>query len=234
MSIATGGKAIYGARLVADTTPEMLDKETNERVAMLRTRLTVSLVAGIPVTALSMIPALHFSGWKWWALALSMPVVVWGAAPFHRAAWMNARHRATTMDTLISIGIIASMGWSIWALVWGNAADDHAGMDMMSSDIDHVYMEVAVAVTIFLLAGRYFEARAKRRAGDALRSLLALGARSATVIRGGEEVLVDASAVQVGDLIVVRPGEIIAADGVVREGSSSVKDRKSTRLNSSH
>lgn len=220
--VAEVEKAGYGARLVADTTPEMLDKETNERVAMLRTRLTVSLVAGIPVTALSMIPALHFSGWKWWALALSMPVVVWGAAPFHRAAWMNARHRATTMDTLISIGIIAAMGWSIWALVWGNAADEHAGMDMLSSDIDHVYMEVAVAVTIFLLAGRYFEARAKRRAGDALRSLLALGARSATVIRGGEEVLVDASAVQVGDLIVVRPGEIIAADGVVREGSSSV------------
>ena len=220
--VAEVEKAGYGARLVADTTPEMLDKETNERVAMLRTRLTVSLVAGIPVTALSMIPALHFSGWKWWALVLSLPVVVWGAAPFHRAAWMNARHRATTMDTLISIGIIAAMGWSIWALVWGNAADEHAGMDMLSSDIDHVYMEVAVAVTIFLLAGRYFEARAKRRAGDALRSLLALGARSATVIRGGEEVLVDASAVQVGDLIVVRPGEIIAADGVVREGSSSV------------
>ncbi|NCZ86511.1 MAG: copper-translocating P-type ATPase [Actinobacteria bacterium] len=200
----------------------MLDKETNERVAMLRTRLMVSLIAGVPVTALSMIPALHFSNWKWWALALSLPVVVWGAAPFHRAALMNARHRATTMDTLISIGIIAAMGWSVWALVWGNAAEDHSGMSMTSSEIDHIYMEVAVAVTIFLLAGRYFEARAKRRAGDALRSLLALGARTATVLREGDEVLIDASAVQVGDLIVVRPGEIIAADGVVREGSSSV------------
>ena len=220
--VAQVEKAGYGARLVADTTPEMLDKETNERVAMLRARLTVSLVAGVPVTALSMIPALHFAGWQWWALALSLPVAVWGAAPFHRAAWMNARHRATTMDTLISIGIIAAMGWSVWALVWGNAAEDHGGMNMTSSEIDHIYMEVAVAVTIFLLAGRYFEARAKRRAGDALRSLLALGARSATVVRGGEEVLIDASAVKVGDLIVVRPGEIIAADGVVREGSSSV------------
>jgi len=220
--VAQVEKAGYGARLVADTTPEMLDKETNERVAMLRTRLTVSLIAGVPVTALSMIPALHFSNWKWWALALSLPVVVWGAAPFHRAALMNARHRATTMDTLISIGIIAAMGWSVWALVWGNAAEDHSGMSMTSSEIDHIYMEVAVAVTIFLLAGRYFEARAKRRAGDALRSLLALGARTATVLRDGDEVLIDASAVQVGDLIVVRPGEIIAADGVVREGSSSV------------
>ncbi|NCV97492.1 MAG: cation-translocating P-type ATPase, partial [Acidimicrobiia bacterium] len=117
--VAQVEKAGYGARLVADTTPEMLDKETNERVAMLRTRLMVSLIAGVPVTALSMIPALHFSNWKWWALALSLPVVVWGAAPFHRAALMNARHRATTMDTLISIGIIAAMGWSVWALVWG-------------------------------------------------------------------------------------------------------------------
>ena len=212
----------YRARLLADTTPEMLDKETNDRVAMLRTRLSVSLIAGIPVTALSMIPALHFSNWKWWALALSLPVAVWGAAPFHRAAWMNARHRTTTMDTLISIGIIAAMGWSVWALVWGNAAEDHGGMNMMSSEIDHIYVEVAVAVTIFLLAGRYFEARAKRRAGDALRSLLALGARTATVLRNGHEALIDASAVQVGDLIVVRPGEIIAADGVVREGTSSI------------
>jgi len=220
--VAQVEQAGYRARLLADTTPEMLDKETNDRVAMLRTRLSVSLIAGIPVTALSMIPALHFSNWKWWALALSLPVAVWGAAPFHRAAWMNARHRTTTMDTLISIGIIAAMGWSVWALVWGNAADDHSGMNMMSSEVDHIYMEVAVAVTIFLLAGRYFEARAKRRAGDALRSLLALGARTATVLRDGDEVLIDASAVQVGDLIVVRPGEIIAADGVVREGSSSV------------
>ena len=220
--VAQVEQAGYRARLLADTTPEMLDKETNERVAMLRTRLTVSLIAGVPVTALSMISALHFSNWKWWALALSLPVVVWGAAPFHRAAWMNARHRATTMDTLISIGIIAAMGWSVWALVWGNAAEDHTGMSMISSEIDHIYMEVAVAVTIFLLAGRYFEARAKRRAGDALRSLLALGARTATVVRGGEELLIDASAVQVGDLIVLRPGEVIAADGVVRDGSSSV------------
>jgi len=219
--IAAVEEAGYRARLLQDTTPEMLDKETLERVAMLRVRLAVSIVAGLPVVALSMISALQFNNWKWWALALSLPVVVWSAAPFHKAAAMNARHRATTMDTLISLGIIAAMGWSVWALVWGNAAN-HDEMDMVSMDVDHIYMEVAVAVTIFLLAGRYFEARAKRRAGDALRSLLALGARHATVLRDGEEVLVDAAQIRVGDVFVVRPGEIIAADGVVREGSSSL------------
>jgi Cu+-exporting ATPase len=211
----------YGARLLQDTTPEMLDKETLDRVAMLRARLGVSLVAGLPVVALSMISGLQFENWKWWALALSLPVVMWSAAPFHKAAAMNARHRATTMDTLISLGIIAAMSWSVWALVWGDAAD-HDGMDMTNMDVDHIYLEVAVAVTTFLLAGRYFEARAKRRAGDALRSLLALGARHATVLRDGEEVLIDASQVQVGDLFIVRPGEIIAADGIVCEGSSSL------------
>jgi Cu+-exporting ATPase len=211
----------YGARLLQDTTPEMLDKETLDRVAMLRARLGVSLVAGLPVVALSMILGLQFENWKWWALALSLPVVMWSAAPFHKAAAMNARHRATTMDTLISLGIIAAMSWSVWALVWGDAAD-HDGMDMTNMDVDHIYLEVAVAVTTFLLAGRYFEARAKRRAGDALRSLLALGARHATVLRDGEEVLIDASQVQVGDLFIVRPGEIIAADGIVCEGSSSL------------
>ncbi len=219
--IAQVEKAGYGARLLEETTPDMLDKETMERVAMLRARLMVSLIAGLPVVALSMIPAVQFDGWKWWALVLSLPVVLWSAAPFHRAAAMNARHRATTMDTLISLGIIAAMGWSVWAMVWGNAAD-HQAMDMASMDVDHIYMEVAVAVTVFLLAGRYFEARAKRRAGDALRSLLALGARSATVLRNGEEVVIPAAEVQVGDLLVVRPGEIIAADGVVREGDSSL------------
>ncbi|MEY2765212.1 MAG: Copper-exporting P-type ATPase [Actinomycetota bacterium] len=219
--IAQVQNAGYGARLLQDTTPEMLDKETLERVAMLRARLTVSIIAGVPVVAMSMISALQFDNWKWWALALSVPVVVWSAAPFHKAAAMNARHRATTMDTLISLGIIAAMGWSVWAMVWGNASD-HNEMDMASMDVDHIYLEVAVAVTIFLLAGRYFEARAKRRAGDALRSLLALGARNATVLRDGEEVLVDASTIRVGDVFVVRPGEIIAADGVVREGSSSL------------
>jgi Cu+-exporting ATPase len=213
----------YGARPLAETTPDMLDAEVRERVAMLKTRLTASIVLGVPVVLVSMFAVLQFANWQWYAMAFSAPVVTWGAWPFHRAALMNARHRATTMDTLISLGIVAAVAWSVWALVWGNVTA-HSGMTGMTGMTGgvHVYFEVAVAVTIFLLAGRYFEARAKRRAGDALRALLALGARTATVLRDGEEVTIDAVLIQVGDMIVVRPGEIIAADGVVMEGTSSV------------
>ena len=210
----------YGARLMEDTTPDMLDAEVREKVAMLRLRLIVSAVFGVPVVLISMFTVFQFDNWQWWALVLSAPVVTWGAWPFHRAALMNARHGSTTMDTLISLGVFAATAWSIWALVWGDVTQ-HSSMMDMSGGI-HVYFEVAVAVTVFLLAGRYFEARAKRRAGDALRSLLALGAREATVLRDGEEVRIDASLVVMGDLVVVRPGEIIAADGVVEEGASSV------------
>jgi len=213
----------YGARPLAETTPDMLDAEVRERVAMLKSRLTASIALGVPVAIVSMFTALQFTNWQWYALVFSAPVVTWGAWPFHRAALMNARHRATTMDTLISLGIVAAVTWSVWALVWGHAATTsvHDSMTSMSSGI-HVYFEVAVAVTIFLLAGRYFEARAKRRAGDALRALLALGARTATVLRDGNEETIDAVLIQVGDMIVVRPGEIIAADGVVVEGASSI------------
>jgi Cu+-exporting ATPase len=210
----------YGARPLAETTPDMLDAEVRERVAMLKSRLTASIVLGVPVVLVSMFVVLQFVNWQWYAMAFSAPVVTWGAWPFHRAALMNARHRATTMDTLISLGIVAAVAWSVWALVWGDVTA-HSGMTGMTGGV-HVYFEVAVAVTIFLLAGRYFEARAKRRAGDALRALLALGARTATVLRDGEEVTIDAVLIQVGDMIVVRPGEIIAADGVVMEGTSSV------------
>lgn len=223
----------YGARLLADTTPEMLDAETNQRVTMLLTRLTVSVVLAIPVVLLSMIANLEFKNWQWLALALSAPVVTWGAWPFHRAALMNLRHRATTMDTLISIGIVASTSWSVWAIIWGEALEmtyrgSAHSMNMSinnfesTSDSSHIYLEVAVAVTVFLLAGRYFEARAKRRAGDALRSLLALGARHATIIKNGEEQTIDAALVRVGDEIVVRPGEIIPTDGVVKQGTSAL------------
>ena len=213
----------YGARPLAETTPDMLDAEVRERVAMLKSRLTASIVLGVPVALVSMFAVLQFANWQWYAMAFSAPVVTWGAWPFHRAALMNARHRATTMDTLISLGIVAAVAWSVWALVWGDVTA-HSGMTGMTGMTGgvHVYFEVAVAVTIFLLAGRYFEARAKRRAGDALRALLALGARTATVLRDGEEVTIDAVLIQVGDMIVVRPGEIIAADGVVMEGASSV------------
>ena len=222
----------YGARLLADTTPEMLETENNDRVAMLLTRLTASSLLALPVVLLSMVSNLEFRNWQWLALALSAPVVTWGAWPFHRAALMNARHRSTTMDTLISIGVFASTAWSVWAIVWGDAVENiyrgsaHStnmtSMTMKSGDSTHIYLEVAVAVTVFLLAGRYFEARAKNRAGDALRSLLALNARTATVLRDSEEHTIDAAQVRVDDLLVVRPGEIIPADGVVVEGNSSL------------
>lgn len=221
----------YSARLLENTTAEMLDAEVDERVAMLLTRLTVSAFFSIPVVLISMIASLQFKNWQWFALVLSAPVVTWGAWPFHRAALMNARHRATTMDTLISIGVFASTAWSIWTIVWGDAVEhiyrgsshemSMTGM-MKSGDSTHIYLEVAVAVTVFLLAGRYFEARAKNRASDALRSLLALNARTATVLRDSQELLIDASLVRVNDLMVVRPGEIIPADGVVVQGNSSL------------
>jgi len=213
----------YGARTLAETTPDMLDAEVRERVSMLKIRLLVTLVLAVPVAVVSMFMALQFNNWQWYALALSTPVVTWGAWPFHRAALMNARHRNTTMDTLISLGIVAATGWSLWALIWGGATDGHnmSGMSGMTES-PHVYFEVAVSVTVFLLAGRYFEARAKRRAGDALRALLALGARNATVLRDGEEVVIEAALIKVGDLIVVRPGEIIAADGIVQDGESTI------------
>ena len=221
----------YSARLLENTTAEMLDAEVDERVAMLLTRLTVSAFFSIPVVLISMIASLQFKNWQWFALVLSAPVVTWGAWPFHRAALMNARHRATTMDTLISIGVFASTAWSIWTIVWGDAVDhiyrdsthemSMTGM-MKSGDSTHIYLEVAVAVTVFLLAGRYFEARAKNRTSDALRSLLALNARTATVLRDSQELLIDASLVRVNDLMVVRPGEIIPADGVVVQGNSSL------------
>ena len=210
----------YGARTLAETTPDMLDAEVRERVASLKARLTISAGLGVPVAVVSMVTALQFKNWEWFALLFSAPVVTWGAWPFHRAALMNARHRNTTMDTLISLGVFAATAWSVWALVWGDVTA-HSEMTGMSGGI-HVYFEVAVAVTIFLLAGRYFEARAKRRAGDALRALLALGARTATVLRDGEEVVIDAALIKVGERFVVRPGEIIAADGIVEEGESSI------------
>ena len=210
----------YGARTLAETTPDMLDAEVRERVASLKARWTISAGLGVPVAVVSMVTALQFKNWQWFALLFSAPVVTWGAWPFHRAALMNARHRNTTMDTLISLGVFAATAWSVWALVWGDVTA-HSEMTGMSGGI-HVYFEVAVAVTIFLLAGRYFEARAKRRAGDALRALLALGARTATVLRDGEEVVIDAALIKVGERFVVRPGEIIAADGIVEEGESSI------------
>jgi len=192
--------------------------------AGLRRRLVVSSALALPVLVLSMAPPLQFRYWQWVALALATPVVTWGALPFHRAAWTNLRHRATTMDTLISLGVAAAFLWSLWALVFGDAGEP--GMRMRFSFAatggDELYLEVASAVTAFLLAGRYAEARAKRRSGAALRALLDLGAKDVAVLRDGVESRVPVAQLAVGDVFVVRPGEKLATDGVVLEGSSAI------------
>ena len=198
-------------------------------VAVLRQRLLVSAVLGLPVLVLSMVPAWQFDNWQWLAFALTGPVVIWGAWPFHRAAAMNARHLAASMDTLVSIGTIAAFGWSVYALFWGDAG--HPGMVMEMSFAaggdaahDELYLEVASAVTVFILAGRYFEAKAKRRSGAALAALLDLGAKDVAVLRPGSEleVRIPIGDLIVGDRFVVRPGEKVATDGVVEDGSSAI------------
>ena len=193
----------------------------------LRRRLLVSLALTVPVVALAMVPALQFEFWQWLSLTLAAPVVVWGAWPFHRAAWTNLRHGAATMDTLISLGVLAAFGWSLYALFRGGAGEP--GMTMpftlvpsRGSGAEEIYLEVASAVTVFILAGRYFEARAKRRSGAALRALLELGARDVAVLRDGAEVRIPTDRLAVGDEFVVRPGEKLATDGVVVTGTSAV------------
>jgi Cu+-exporting ATPase len=194
----------------------------------LRTRLLVSALLSLPVLVLSMVPAFQFDNWQWLALQLATPVVVWGAWPFHRAAWQNLRHGAATMDTLISLGVLAAWLWSLYALFIGDAG--MTGMTMEfdlipepGSGTDEIYLEVASIVTTFLLAGRYFEARAKRRAGAAITALLELGARDASVLDSeGNERRVPVEEVQVGDRFLVRPGEKVATDGLVEEGRSAV------------
>ena len=212
----------YSARAMDD---QPFDDDLDARLRAAAIRLGVSVVFTIPVVLLSMVMSWQFQNWQWWAMALSAPVVTWGAWPFHKAAVKNAMHGTSTMDTLISVGVIAATAWSVWAMVWGNALDTvMSGMDgaMVHQATTHVYFEVGATVTAFILVGRYLEMRAKHSAGDALRSLLALGAKYATVIRDGVEVSIPASVVREGDMLVVRPGEKIAADGVVAEGSSSI------------
>lgn len=213
----------YGATL-----PDV-DVETAaaERYRDLLRRLWVSIVLGVPVLVLSMVPPLQFDGWQWVALVLATPVATWSAWPFHRAMALNLRHRQATMDTLVSVGVIAALGWSIWALLATPAG--HIGMEMsMSLDVSadaghHIYLEVASTVVAFILAGRAFEARAKRRAGDALRSLLDLGAKEVTRRRpDGTTELIAIDALAVGDEFIVRPGEQVATDGIVIEGASAV------------
>ncbi|WCB92741.1 Copper-exporting P-type ATPase [Baekduia alba] len=196
-----------------------------DELAPLRMRLIISALLGLPVLLLSMIPPLQFDNWQWLALQLATPVALWGAWPFHRAAWVNLRHGAATMDTLISVGVLAAWGWSVYALFFGDAG--MTGMTMKlsltGSGGDELYLETASAVTVFLLAGRYFEARAKRRAGAALEALLALGAKDVAVLDDtGAERRVPIEQLAVGERFVVRPGEKIATDGTVVEGHSAV------------
>jgi Cu+-exporting ATPase len=193
----------------------------------LRDRLLVSLALAVPVVVVAMVPRFQFDHWQWMSLTSAAPVVVWGAAPFHRATWANLRHGAATMDTLISVGTLAALGWSLYTLFLGDAGVTglRHGFTLRPErgmGTSQIYLEVAAGVTVFLLAGRYFEARAKRRSGAALRALLELGAKDVAVLRAGTEVRIPVDQLAVGDRFVVRPGEKVATDGVVEDGTSAV------------
>ena len=229
VTVTTSTKATQAS----SPTPQVGEGTRAHAADMLR-RLIVSAPLGILAAILSMVPAWQFTGWQWVVAAITIPVVTWGAWPFHRAAFAAGRHGSTTMDTLVSLGVIASTLWSWWALLWGGAG--MLGMRMQMSLIPRaahaghaeIYFEVASTIVVFLLTGRYLEARARYRAGDALRSLLSMGAKEATLVSvdpaTGErsESVVPASSLQVGDLFAVRPGEKVATDGVIVEGSSAL------------
>ncbi|MBF4480568.1 heavy metal translocating P-type ATPase [Rhodococcus pyridinivorans] len=225
-------QAGYGAALPpppaqgADRTDDVPEADP---VAALRHRLVVSAILTVPVIAMAMIPALQFTNWQWLSLTLAAPVVVWGAWPFHRAAWINLRHGTSTMDTLVSLGTLAALGWSVYALFWGTAGEPGMVHPFeftieRGDGSGNIYLEAAAGVTTFILAGRYFEQRSKRRAGAALRALLELGAKDVAVLGpdGTTETRVPVEQLAVGDLFVVRPGEKIATDGVIERGTSAV------------
>ncbi|MFI6855798.1 heavy metal translocating P-type ATPase [Streptomyces sp. NPDC050416] len=202
-------------------------QEESDALRSLRQRLTAAVALAVPVIAMAMVPALQFEYWQWLSLTLAAPVVTYAAWPFHKAAWTNAKHGAATMDTLISVGTSAAFLWSLWALFFGAAGTP--GMThpfeltiARTDGAGNIYLEAAAGVTAFILAGRYFEARSKRKAGAALKALLELGAKDVTVVRGGREELIAVGELKVGDRFLVRPGEKIATDGVVVEGSSAV------------
>lgn len=230
--IATVVKTGYTAEEPAPPEPEPepeaeAEAEQDSGLAALRHRLLVSALLAAPVVLLAMVPALQFDNWQWLSLTLAAPVVVWGGAQFHRAAWTNARHGAATMDTLVSVGTLAAFGWSLWALFFGDAGMPgmHDEFRLTVSRMDSastIYLEVASGVVALILLGRYLEARSKRRAGAALRALMELGARDVAVLRGGREVRVPVASLAVGDRFVVRPGEKVATDGTVVEGASAV------------
>ena len=227
--VATVEKTGYTARVPEPERGETVAGDAADSGALraLRTRLWVSLVLSVPVIVLAMVSPWQFSNWQWLSLTLAAPVVVYGGWPFHQAAWTNLRHGAATMDSLVSMGTLAAFGWSVWALFFGRAGEP--GMThpftftVTRGDGEaNIYLEAAAGVTLFLLAGRYFEARSKRRAGAALRALLELGAKDVTVLRDGAETRIPVGQLAVGDRFVVRPGEKVATDGVVEGGSSAV------------
>ena len=225
--VAVVESAGYGARLPAPPATAGAEQVVDDPTRRLRERLLVSLVLTVPVVALAMVPAWQFTNWQWLSLTLAAPVVVWGALPFHRAAWTNLKHGSSTMDTLISMGTLAAFGWSLYALFFGTAGEP--GMThpfeltvQRSDGAGNIYLEAAAGVTTFILAGRYFEARSKRRAGAAMRALLELGSKDVSLLRDGIETRVPVDQLAVGDRFVVRPGEKVATDGVVEEGSSAV------------
>ncbi|KOU10861.1 hypothetical protein ADK88_03395, partial [Streptomyces sp. NRRL F-2295] len=211
----------------AESAARDAEAEQDAALAALRQRLVVSTALAVPVVLLAMVPAFQFDFWQWLSLTLAAPVVVWGGLPFHRATWTNLRHGTATMDTLVSLGTLAAFGWSLWALFLGDAGMPgmRHGFDLTVSRADAastIYLEVAAGVITFILLGRYLEARAKRKSGAALRALMHLGAKDVAVLRDGGEVRVPASTLVVGDRFVVRPGEKIATDGTVVEGSSAI------------
>ncbi|MGC5016991.1 heavy metal translocating P-type ATPase [Micromonospora sp. DT47] len=227
--IATVEKTGYTAVLPPPPAPSGAEPtgEPVDELRGLRTRLWVSVALTVPVIVLAMVPAWQFTYWQWLSLTLAAPVVVYGGLPFHRAAWINLRHGAATMDTLVSLGTLAAFGWSLWALFLGDAGmpgmTHPFRLDITRTDgAGNIYLEAAAGVTVFILAGRYFEARSKRTAGAALRALLELGAKDVAVLRGGTETRIPVDQLAVGDRFVVRPGEKIATDGVVDEGTSAV------------
>ncbi|MGW9157391.1 heavy metal translocating P-type ATPase [Microbacterium sp. NPDC055665] len=229
--IAEVEKTGYSAALPAPKTKRTDDGSTGDdedpELRSLRNRLIGSVVLTVPVIAMAMIPALQFTYWQWASLALAAPVIVWAAWPFHKAAWTNLRHGAATMDTLISMGTSAAFLWSLYALFFGTAGTP--GMThpfefalAPSDGAANIYLEVGAGVTMFILAGRYFEKRSKKQAGAALRALLELGAKEVAVLRGGVETKIPVEDLQVGDEFIVRPGEKIATDGIVVSGTSAV------------
>lgn len=226
--IAVVEKTGYTAALPAPPEPEAAEADRPDpELTSLRHRLIAAVVLSVPVIAMSMVPALQFDYWQWASLALAWPVIIWSAWPFHKAAWTNLRHGAATMDTLVSVGVLAAFAWSLYALFLGTAGTPgmthpFAFTIEPSDGAGNLYLEVAAGVTMFVLAGRYFEKRSKRQAGAALRALLEMGAKDVAVIRGGTETRVPIGDLKAGDEFVVRPGEKIAADGEIVSGTSAV------------